>query len=63
LKPIVVEAGDAPCKEHIVMGKDVNLFDFPWPFIHQSDGGRYGTLQTHIIEDPDTGWVNWATTA
>ena len=59
LKPIVVEAGDATCKQNIVMGKDVNLFDFPWPFIHQSDGGRYGTLQTHIIEDPDTGWVNW----
>lgn len=59
LKPIVVEAGDAPCKEHVVMGKDANLFDFPWPFLHQSDGGRYGTFQTHIIEDPDTGWVNW----
>ena len=59
LKPLVVEAGDSQCKQHIMMGKDVNLFAFPWPMIHQSDGGRYGTIQTHIIEDPDTGWVNW----
>lgn len=59
LKPIVVEEGDASCKENVMMGKDVNLFEFPWPFIHQSDGGRYGTIQTHMIEDPDTGWVNW----
>lgn len=59
LKPIVVEGGNAPCKENIMIGKDVNLMAFPWPFIHQVDGGRYGTVQTHIVEDPDTGWVNW----
>ncbi len=59
LKPILVEAGDARCKENIMMGKDVNLLAFPWPFLHQVDGGRYGTVQTHIVEDPDTGWVNW----
>ncbi len=59
LKPIVVEAGDALCKQNIMIGADVNLFDFPWPYIHQVDGGRYGTVQTQIVEDPDTGWVNW----
>jgi UbiD family decarboxylase len=59
LKPIVVEAGDAPCKKNIMLGKDVNLFKFPWPYIHQVDGGRYGTIQTMIVQDPDTGWVNW----
>jgi UbiD family decarboxylase len=59
LKPIVVEAGDATCKENVMLGKDVNLLSFPWPYLHQVDGGRYGTIQTHIVEDPDTGWVNW----
>lgn len=59
LKPIVVEAGDAPCKENIMMGKEVNLLDFPFPYLHQVDGGRYGTMNTQIVEDPDTGWVNW----
>jgi UbiD family decarboxylase len=59
LKPIVVETGDAPCKDNVMLGKDVNLLNFPWPYIHQVDGGRYGTVQTMIVEDPDTGWVNW----
>ena len=60
LKPMIVDAGDATCKENIMMGKDVNLFGFPWPFIHQVDGGRYGTVSvTQIVKDPDTGWVNW----
>jgi 4-hydroxy-3-polyprenylbenzoate decarboxylase len=60
LKPIVLEAGDALCKENVMMGADINLFNFPWPYIHQVDGGRYATAHsTQIVEDPDTGWVNW----
>jgi len=59
LKPILVEGGGAPCKENVMMGKDVNLFNFPFPYLHQVDGGRYGTVNFQIVEDPDTGWVNW----
>lgn len=60
IKPMVVEESEAPVKENKMIGKEVNLLRFPWPFIHQTDGGRYSAgFQTHIIEDPDTGWVNW----
>ncbi len=59
LEPVIGDAEGAPCKQNVMIGEEVNLFKFPWPFIHQSDGGRYGTFQTHVIEDPDTGWVNW----
>jgi len=60
IKPIVVEESEAPCKEYKMIGKEVDLLKFPWPFIHQTDGGRYSAgFQAEIIEDPDTGWVNW----
>ena len=59
LKPVVLDVENSPCKQNVMLGRDVDLFEFPWPLIHQPDGGRYGTLQAHVIEDPDTGWVNW----
>ncbi|MDP2728831.1 MAG: UbiD family decarboxylase, partial [Dehalococcoidia bacterium] len=45
-----------PCKENIIMGKNVNLFSIPFPYLHEGDGGRYGTLQTWIGKDPDSAW-------
>lgn len=59
LKPIVVSPSDASCKEEIHLGEEVNMFEFPFPFTHQFDGGRYQTYMTQIVKDPDTGWVNW----
>lgn len=59
LKPVLVK--DAPCKENIHIGKDVNLFEFPAPMLHDGDGGRYlCTWHANITKDPDTGWVNWS---
>lgn len=58
IKPIVVKSG--PCKENILLGKDVDLLKFPVPLIHGGDGGRYiGTWNTVITKDPDSPWVNW----
>ena len=57
LKPIEVDTG--PCKEVIKFGKEANLFEFPFPYCHEGDGGRYSTMQTVIAVDPDTNWVNW----
>lgn len=58
IKPVVVAKGS--CQEEIHIGADVNLFEFPVPFIHQGIGGRYiGTFDTCISRDPDTGWTNW----
>jgi 4-hydroxy-3-polyprenylbenzoate decarboxylase len=58
IKPIIVSEGE--CQQNVHIGKDVNLFEFPWPYIHYGDGGRYGTWQTWACMDPDSGWVNWA---
>ncbi len=58
IKPNQVSTGD--CKEVILTGDDVNLFKFPWPYIHKGDGGRYGTIGFFAIKDPDSDWVNWS---
>lgn len=58
LKPKLVKTG--PCKENIQIGREVNLFKLPVPYIHPGDGGRYiGTWHTVVTRDPDTGWTNW----
>jgi UbiD family decarboxylase len=58
IPPIIVDSG--PCKEVIKKGKEVNILDFPIPYIHDGDGGRYLTMHTLIAKDPDSDWVNWA---
>lgn len=58
VKPVLVEK--APCQEIIIEEKDVDLFDFPAPMVHDGDGGRYiGTWHILVTRDPDTGWNNW----
>lgn len=52
---------NAPCKENIMRGNDVNLLRLPVPLIHGHDGGRY--LQTYglnIVKTPDGTWTNWS---
>lgn len=55
--PVEVSAG--PVKEKVMLGDDVNITQFPIPFIHAGDGGRYINLATLIIKDPETGWEIW----
>jgi 4-hydroxy-3-polyprenylbenzoate decarboxylase len=58
IKPKPVSTG--PCKENIHIGDDVDVLEFPVPFLHQGDGGRYiGTWHLVITKDPDSDWVNW----
>lgn len=58
IKPKIVPTG--PCKENILKGEDVNLWQFPTPLMHGGDGGRYiGTWHITVTRDPDSGWVNW----
>jgi len=58
--PIMVK--DAPVKENVVTGKDVDLFKFPVPKWHDQDPSRYmGTADCVLMRDPDAGWVNLAT--
>ncbi|MBW1829908.1 MAG: UbiD family decarboxylase [Deltaproteobacteria bacterium] len=60
VKPVLVDSGN--CKENIMMGKDVDLSQFPIPKLHARDGGRYA-LTWHIVvtQDPETGWMNVGT--
>lgn len=58
IKPIIVR--DAPCKENIIKGKNIDLYEFPAPMVHEGDGGRYiGTWHVVVGKDPDSEWVNW----
>ena len=56
--PKVISAKDAPCKEVIHRGDEVNLLDLPilktWP----QDGGRFITLPCVITRDPKSGKRN-----
>lgn len=57
IKPVLVETG--PCKENILKGDAVDLYQFPVPHWQKLDGGRYiGTFHGAISKDPDTGWEN-----
>jgi phenylphosphate carboxylase alpha subunit len=58
IRPMQVKTG--PCKENILTGKDINLFNFPAPYLHEGDGGRYiDTFGVTCQKDPDSDWVNW----
>jgi UbiD family decarboxylase len=60
VKPVIVDTG--PCKENILKGSDVDLFQFPTPHWQKLDGGRYiGTFHGVITKDPDSGWTNVGT--
>jgi 4-hydroxy-3-polyprenylbenzoate decarboxylase len=57
IKPVIVKTG--PCKENILKGDDVDLFQFPTPHWQKLDGGRYmGTFHGVVTKDPETGWTN-----
>jgi 4-hydroxy-3-polyprenylbenzoate decarboxylase len=57
-----VEVKDGPCKEVVVEGGQIDLFQFPSPMLHEGDGGRYlGTWDLVVSREPTTNWVNWGT--
>jgi 4-hydroxy-3-polyprenylbenzoate decarboxylase len=58
IKPVMVAGG--PVKEEVHVGKDVDLLEFPWPYIHEGDGGRYIDLDVIAAKHPTTDWVNWS---
>jgi 4-hydroxy-3-polyprenylbenzoate decarboxylase len=48
------------CKEVIKTGDQVDLFEFPFPYLHSGDGGRYGTAGIIVAKDRGSDWINWA---
>lgn len=61
IPPVIVPAAEAPCKQNVRLGADVDLFAFPTPLIHGNDGGRYiQTYGMNIARTPDGSWTNWS---
>ena len=60
IPPRILKKEDAPCKENIMIGEEVDLYRFPTPMIHEGDGGRYiGAWDLVVCKNPETGWTNW----
>lgn len=55
IKAIEVESG--PCQEVAIHGSDIDLLKYPFPRIHDKDGGRYINSLTAFVKDPETGWT------
>jgi UbiD family decarboxylase len=60
LSPEEVDTG--PLFENVIVGDDVNIYEFPAVKWHDLDGGPYiGTECVVINKDPDSDWVNLGT--
>ena len=59
VKPRTVARSEAPCKENVMHGEKVNLFEFPVPRINTMDAAPYILKTLCITKDPDSGWVNF----
>jgi UbiD family decarboxylase len=58
IAPVTVKIG--PVLENVHTGKDINIASIPTPRWHEHDGGYYiGTGCMVIMQDPDTGWINY----
>ncbi len=58
IPPVFVK--DGPCKEVVITGDRIDLFDLPVPMVHEGDGGRYlGTWDLVVSKDAVSDWVNW----
>ena len=56
LPPVFVN--DAPVKQNVTQGKNVNLKIFPWARWHEKDGGGYMCATSTVTRDPESGYVN-----
>ena len=59
--PKIVEKKDAPCKENIWLGDDIDLGKIPAPLLHGGDADRVmQTAGLNICQTPDGKWTNWS---
>ena len=58
IEPLEVNHGALLDNTH--KGSDINLLSIPTPRWHEGDGGYYiGTGCLVIMQDPDSGWINY----
>jgi len=55
----VTQVKVGPCKEEIHMGEEVDLFNYPFPFIHADDAARYSSFHGITAKDPESGMQEW----
>lgn len=55
IEPVIVDKKNAPCKEVILTGEDVDLSRFPWIRNNPADGGQYISAGSVIMHDPELG--------
>lgn len=55
LEPVEVDAKDAPCKEIVVTGDDIDLTQFPFIQSNPADGGRYVNTGSVFTVDEELG--------
>ena len=57
IPPRIVKSG--PVKENVIIGKDIDLYDFPVPHWNRIDGGRYILTYGGVVtKDPTTDVMN-----
>lgn len=60
IKPEIINRSEAPVKEVIQLGDEVDLFDYPVPTTHALDGGPYIIGGSVVLKNPETGAYNLA---
>ena len=62
IPPEEVSRSEAPCKENVITGDEVDVTRFPTPWFYPLDGGRYiGTAGGVVTRNPDSGRLNVGT--
>lgn len=61
ISPVPVSATNAPCKQNILKGSEINFNKWPIPLLHFDDGGKYlATYGFHVLQYPDKSWTSWS---
>jgi 4-hydroxy-3-polyprenylbenzoate decarboxylase len=55
IAPVTVKRDDAPCKEVIISGNDIDIRDFPFFQNNPADSGRFINTATVFTSDPEMG--------
>jgi 4-hydroxy-3-polyprenylbenzoate decarboxylase len=61
LRTLPQEVSEAPCKEVVYQGGDIDINRFPLTKLWPQDGGRFITMPMVITRDPETGEINAGT--
>lgn len=58
LEPVLVPRDEAPVKEVVLKGEEIDVYDLPLLTYHEKDAGSYITCAFEVLKDPDTGVRN-----